>query len=135
MNSSSLYPLHDVALLVHLDRIDRGVGAAVAELLDRVAELGGEGLNAGPEDIGKTEQERQAHALGVEIHGQVVEVEPALPVGVGVDHHMPLGVDPKVPQTPPAHVVELFGVLGGPVRRGGGYCDGATPDGGAKGQL
>ena len=92
----------------------------VAELLDGVAELGGERLDPGPEDVGEAEQQREADALGVEVHGQVVEVEPALPVGVRVHGDVTLGIDPEIAQTPAAHVVELLGVLGGPGRRGDG---------------
>ncbi len=127
--------LHHVPLLVHLYRVDRGVGALVAEFLDGVAELGGERLDPGAEDVGEAEQQRETDALGMEVHGQVVKVEPALPVGVRVNGDVPLGIHPEIAQSPPAHVVELLGVLGGPGGRGDGGGDGESPGGKAKGQL
>ena len=51
--------LHHVALLVHLDRVDRGVAPFVAELLDRVGEMPREGRDARPQDVGEAEQERE----------------------------------------------------------------------------
>ena len=36
--------------------------------------------DAGPQDVGEAEQQRQADALGVEIHRELVEVEPALAI-------------------------------------------------------
>ena len=76
--------LDHVALLVDLDRVDGGVGALVAELLDGAAELGGERLDPRAEDVGEAEQQREPDALGVQVHGELVEIEPALPVGVGM---------------------------------------------------
>src|SRR5258705_246844 len=76
-------------LLAHLHRVDGGVAARVAELLDGAVELPGERLDAGAEDVGKAEQQRQPHALGVEVHRQLVEIEAALLVGVGVHGDVP----------------------------------------------
>ena len=121
--------LDHVPLLVHLDRIDRGVAALVPELLDRVAEFGGERLNPGLQDVGEAEQQREPDALGVEVHGQPVEIEPALLVGVRVHGDVPLGVGAEVSQAPAAHVVQLLGVFGGPGRGGDDSGDGAAPRG------
>jgi hypothetical protein len=40
-----------------------------------------------------------------------------------------IGVDPEVAQTPAVHVVQLFGVLGGPDRRSKGSGDVSAPKG------
>ena len=74
--------LHHVPLLVDLHRVDGGVGALVPELLDRVGELAREGLDPRLQDVGKAEQQREADALGVQVGGEVVEIEPALLVRV-----------------------------------------------------
>jgi hypothetical protein len=119
--------LHHVALLVHLHRVDGGVGALVAEFLDGVAELARERLNAGPQDIGKAQQQRKPYSLRVQVHRQMVEVEPALPAGIGMDGDVAFRIDPEEAEAPAAHVVELFCVLRGPSRRGDGGGDSATP--------
>src|SRR6185295_9447206 len=49
-------------------------------------------------------------------------------VRVRMHGDMALGTDPEIAQPPPAHVVELLGVLDGPARRrGGGRGDGMAP--------
>ncbi len=116
--------LDHVALLVDLDRVDGGVAPFVPEFLDGVLELGGQGLDPGLEDVGEAEQQRQADALGVEVEGQVVEVESALGIRVGVDDDAPLGVDPEEAEAPALHVVQLLRVLDGPVIRGDGQPPG-----------
>ena len=115
--------LHHVALLVDLHRVDGGVAPVVPELLDRVGELAREGLDPRLQDVGKAEQQRQAHALGVEIGGEVVEIEPALPVGIRVHGDVAVGVDAEVAEAPSAHVVQLLRVLYGPGGRGDGSGD------------
>ena len=50
--------LHHVPLLVHLDRVDGGVAALEAVLLDRAAELLRERLHARAEDVGEAQEER-----------------------------------------------------------------------------
>ena len=115
--------LHHVALLVHLDRVDRGVAPFIAELLDRVGEVPREGRDARPQDVGEAEEERQAHALRIEIGGELVQVEPTLGIAIGMDGDMAFGVHPEVAETPAAHVVELLGVLRRPDRGGNGGGD------------
>src|SRR3954471_12250946 len=66
----------------------------------------------------------------MEIHGHVVQIEAALLVGIGMYGDVPVGIHPEVAQAPAAHVVELFGLFGGPARRGSGNGDGLAPDGG-----
>src|SRR4051794_22924296 len=129
--------LHDVALLVDLDRIYGGVAALVAGFLDGVAELSGERLNPRAQDVGEAKQERQADALGMKVHGEVVEIQSALPIGIGVDGDVPVRVDPEVAEPPPTHVVELLGVLGGPAgrRRGDGSGYGGLQSRGEKAIL
>ena len=81
--------LHHVALLIDLDRIDRGVGALVAELLDRRCEALRQLGDARLEDVGKAQQERQADALGAEIHRDVVEIDAAPGDAVGMHGDVP----------------------------------------------
>ncbi len=118
--------LYDVALLIDFHRIDGGVGAVVAEFLDRALELAGQRLDSGAQDIGESEQKRQSHALGVQVERKLEQVEPPLGIAVGMDGHVSRLVHPEVPLPPAAHVVELLGVPGGPGRRrrdGGGDRD------------
>lgn len=115
--------LHHVALLVHLDRVDRGVAALIAELLDRVGEVPGQRGDARAEDVGEAEQQGKADTLRIEVGGQLVEIESALGIAVRMDGHVSLGVDPEEAEAPAVHVVELFGVLRGPGRCGDGAGD------------
>jgi hypothetical protein len=118
-----------VALLVHLNRVDSRIGPLVAELLDRVVELGSEGLDAGAQDIGEAKQQRQTDTLGMEIHGQVVQIQSAFPIGVGMNGDVTFAVHPEVAEPPSGHVVQLLSVPGGPARGSDGRGYGRAPGG------
>ncbi len=47
------------------------------------------------EDVGEPQQQRQPDALRVEVHRQLVEIEAALRIAIGMDGDVTLGVDPE----------------------------------------
>ena len=106
--------LDDVALLIDLDRVHRGVGTPIAALVDGALELGGQRGDPRVQDVGEPEQERQADALCVQIERQPVEVDRAIAALIGMDADVALGIDAEIAEAPAAHVVELLGVLDGP---------------------
>jgi Zn-dependent protease len=106
--------LDDVALLIDLDRIDRGVGALVLVLVDRVRERGLQLADARLEDVGEAEQQREADALRVESRapGGKRSMPRACPVRMHRD--VALGIDPEIAEAPAEHVIQLLGVLDRP---------------------
>ena len=58
--------LDHVPLLIDLDRVDRIVFAGIAELLDGPPELGGQQLDPGPENIGKTDYQGRVDVAATE---------------------------------------------------------------------
>ena len=76
------------------------------------------------QDVGKAQEERETHALRIEIGGELVQVEPTLGIAIGMDCDMAFGVHPEEAETPAAHVIELLGVLRRPDRGGNGGGDG-----------
>jgi hypothetical protein len=75
--------LDDVPLLVHLDGVDRGVAAGVVEL-SMAFGTARQHLDARAQDVGEAEQQRQADALRLQVHGELVEVQPAVRLLGGV---------------------------------------------------
>ena len=67
--------LHDVALLVHLDRVDRPVTAPILVLLDRRGEALAERADAGGEDVGEADQHRHVEPAPLEVVDQVLQVD------------------------------------------------------------
>ncbi len=89
-------------------------------------------LDAGAQDVGEAEQEREPHALLGEIHRELVEVELALGVRlVRPDDDVPLLVDVEEADAPPFDVVERPRVLDGP--GGLGCCRNGIGDVGSHG--
>ena len=64
-----------VALLIHLDRIHRGVAARVLELTDRAAETPAQGFDARSQDVRESQQHRQLDALPFEVGGEIPQIE------------------------------------------------------------
>ncbi len=108
--------LDDVALLVHLDRIDRRVAARVVELLDRAAtKRSCRALDARAEDVGEAQQHRQSDALLLEILRELEQVELAAAfILVGTHDDVSLLVDVEEAGAPALDVVERAGFLDGP---------------------
>ncbi|MNE36696.1 hypothetical protein D3C80_1305160 [compost metagenome] len=67
--------LHHRFLLVDLDRVQRGVAAAVAETGDVGVEGAGELAHAILEDAGKAHQQRQRQPGGAQLADQVVQID------------------------------------------------------------
>ena len=67
--------LDHVALLVHLDRVDAAVGALVVVLGDRLLERAEQLLDAGAQDVGEADQERQVEAAAPEVVDQLLQVD------------------------------------------------------------
>ena len=83
--------LDDVALLVDLDRIDRGVLPRVAELRDGALERTVQRLDARSQDVGKAQQHRQRDPLGLEVEREPEQVECAVGMRLVRAHdHAPL---------------------------------------------
>ncbi len=80
-----------------------------------MGELAGQQLDAALEDVGEPEQQRQPHALLVQVHREVVEVEPVVGLRVRVDRDVPLRVDAEVPEAPALLVVQPGRILGSPL--------------------
>src|SRR5687767_12998873 len=101
---------HHVSLLIHLDRVNRGVSAGVLVLPNGTIESFGQGFDARAEDVGESEQQRQADALRLEVVREIEKVElTRRVVRIGPDHDVALFIDVEVTDAPPLDVVEGAG--------------------------
>ena len=69
--------LDDVALLVHLDRVDADVAPLVAVLVDRRLEGVVDVAEPVPQDVGEAEQHRQPDAAELQVIGELLQVDRA----------------------------------------------------------
>ena len=107
--------LDDLALLVHLDRVDAAVAVLVLGLLDGVLERLVQLADAVPEDVGEAEEDRQLDAARLELVDQLLEIDVALaPLG-RMDLEVAGLVDREVALAPVADAVGLDGVLNLPL--------------------
>src|SRR5690606_36156513 len=111
--------LDDVALLIDLDRVDRGVPALVVELADRGPEPLREPDDARAQDVREAKEQREPDALGLQVHRHLEEVQPAIRITGRVDGDVPLLVDAKVADPPAVDVVQLAGIVYRPAHRFG----------------
>ena len=99
--------LHHVALLVDLDRIDRGVAAVVLEFLHGGLESRIERFDARTQDVGEPEQHGERDALRFEISREFVEVERAVgALLVRANNDMPLFVDVEETVAPTFDIIK-----------------------------
>src|SRR5690606_14057522 len=103
--------LDDVALLVHLDRVNRGVASLVAELLDRALEALGQRLDPRPQDVGEPQQQGKRDSLRRQVLRQLEEIQPAFRLPGRVYGDVTLLVDPEITDTPALDVVKLEGII------------------------
>ena len=122
--------LHDLVLLVDLDRVDRAVVAAVAVLLHRDAERLREAAQAVGEDVGEAQQHGRVDRPLLQSRHDVVEIGLA---GARPRDDMALGVDREVPIAPRLDAVQLgrVGRRPGVGRRRLGLGQGVGLSGGA----
>ena len=103
--------LDDMPLLVHLDRVD----AAITPLVLVLADGGAEGVvdlaDAMAEDVREAKQDRQLDAALLELIDQFLEVDRLAGVLVGMNRHVPLGIDPEVVLAPVANAVRFQGII------------------------
>ena len=101
--------LDDLALLVHLDRVDAAVAALVLVLGDRALEGVVNLAEAVLEDVGEADQDRRAQAAQLQPVDQPLQVDAARRVLGRMDLQVPVLVDREVALAPAGHVVELGG--------------------------
>ncbi len=106
--------LHDLPLLVHLDRVDAAIAPAVLVLgdcgLERVVDIG----EAVPEDVAEPDEQREVDAACLKVVGQPLQVNrPARLLG-GMDLDVAGAVDREVTLAPAGHLVEFARVGGAP---------------------
>ena len=110
--------LHDLALLVHLDRVDADVAALVLVLGDGVLERRVDLADAVLEDVGEADEDRGAQAAQLEPVDQLLQIDRPGGVTGRVHLHVPGLVHREVALAPARHLVELGGVGRRPLRRG-----------------
>ena len=113
--------LDDLALLVHLDRIDAAVLALILVLGDRALERAVDLAEPVLEDVGEAEQDRHGQAAQLQAIDQPLEIDAAVRFLGGMDLQVALLVDREVALSPARHVVQLGG-FGGRPGRGAGSC-------------
>ncbi len=106
--------LDDVPLLVHLDRVDAAIGAAVVVLGDRLLERAAELLHARAQDVREADEEGQVEAAATQVVDQLLQVDPYRAVAGG--RHLDVAglVDAEEVATPAADVVQLDRVVDRP---------------------
>jgi hypothetical protein len=96
--------LDHVALLVHLDRIDRAVPVLELVLGDRAAEALAQVADARREDVREADQQRHVQAAAAQVRDQVVQVDAGAAVAARTDLDAPLLVDGDEASAPRVHV-------------------------------
>ena len=103
--------LDDVPLLVDLDRIN----AAIAPLIIVLANGRAEGIvdlaDAMAEDVREPQQDRQLNAALLELIDQLLQVDRLAGILVGMNRHVPLGIDPEIILAPVANAVRFQGII------------------------
>ena len=105
--------LDDVALLVHLDRIDADVASFVAVLVDGGLEGVVDVAEAMPQDVGEPQEHRQGDAAQLQMVGELLQVDRARRVFRRVRENVAVLRDREVALAPTIHLVEFRGVADG----------------------
>ena len=107
--------LHNVTLLIDLDREDGRVLAGVAVLFDRRFELFAQLMHARAQQIGEPEQHRHGDALRFQILRQLEQIHFAVRmIAIRTHDDVSAGVDIEVAASPSLDVVQGAGVIDGP---------------------
>src|SRR5215210_4739743 len=102
--------LHYVPLLIDFDRIHRRVSTSVGELLASVREFLVQRLDPRAEDVGKPQEQREAHPLRLQVVGQLEQIElPVRLLPVRSYDYMTSLVDVEKADPPPFDVVKSAG--------------------------
>ena len=103
--------LDDVPLLIDLDRVDAAVTPLVVVLADGRAEGVVDLADAMAEDVGEAKQDRQLNAALLELIDQFLQVDRLAGILVGMNRHVPLGIDPEVVLAPVANAIRFQGII------------------------
>ena len=103
--------LDDMPLLVDLDRVDAAIAALVVVLADGGAEGVVDLADAMAEDVREAKQDRQLDAALLELIDQFLEVDRLAGVFVGMNRHVPLGIDPEIVLAPVADAVRFQSII------------------------
>ena len=106
--------LDDVPLLIDLDRVDAAIIALVVVFANGRAEGVVDLADAMAEDVRKTQQNRQLDAALLELIDQFLEVDRLAGILVGMNGHVPLGIDPEIILAPVANAVRFQGIIDPP---------------------
>ena len=102
-------------LLVDLDRVNRGVMAAITVSLHRAVEGAAQGFDAVAQDVGEAHQHRQRQARGLDLAGKLEHIDAGMfGAGVRTADEVALAVDVEVAAAPVGDVVGVACFLYGP---------------------
>jgi hypothetical protein len=110
--------LHHLPLLVHLDRVDSAVGAAVLVLFERLLEAASQLANAALEDVREANQHRAAQTPPPKLPHQVEQIDSGALGSPRVDLHAARVTDGEVRLAPVRDPVELRTIPHGPTPHG-----------------
>ncbi len=110
--------LHDLPLLVDLDRVDAHVLAGVLVLRDGLLERGVDFAETVLQDAGEAEQNRRAQAAELEAIDQLLQVDRAGGILGGMHQHVPRVAHGEIALAPTGHVVVFGGFGHAPLGRG-----------------
>ena len=106
--------LHQVALLVHLDRVDPAVAAGVSVLKDGLLEGLGQRAHPGFEQVWKAQQQGHADATKLDVVAERLQIDPGSILAGGCDNQVAIVSDSKKLASPVGDAVELGAVLNAP---------------------
>ena len=106
--------LDDLALLVHLDRVDAAVLALVLVLVDRALEGAVDLAEPVLQDVGEANQDRHREAAQLQAIDQPLQIDAAARLLGGMDLQVALLADGEVALAPAGHVIQLGGFGGRP---------------------
>jgi len=106
------------AMLVDLDRIDRGVAARIVPVRLRLRERGLQLAQTLAEDVRKAHQQRQLGTGGARRIDDLRQRNHRALRACGAHHHMPGGIDVEVPVGPVRNRIGLAGLVQGPSTAG-----------------
>src|ERR1019366_8759128 len=105
----------DMALLIHLDRIDADVLALVAVLVDGILKRLGNFADAMTQNIGEAQQDRQLDAALLQLIDELFQVDGLLGAFVGMDRDMAFFVYAEIAFAPVLDLVDIHRVLDFPL--------------------
>ena len=110
--------VHHAALLIDLDRVNRGIAALVGIGLHGRAEGPAQLVDAMVQDSRETDQHRQGQALTGKLFAKLVEVHPRVAgTRVGAREHVPGFVDIEIAVAPMGNVVGVARLRNAPVHK------------------